>query len=589
MSGMEVAGVVLGVLPLAIKAVKQYMDILSSVKDAKRTLKYLLQDLETEQVRLETTCEVLLDGIVPHDAIDSLIRNPLGSEWKQYNEKLRLRLWTRAQRFEEQIAEMQAAVEELRRKLCIETDGTTKLGDRFAILRELKRGASFTLKKKDYDEIMNKMKTANSVLHDLVNQHRGLEISRKYRSQARLVRLVRNLARGIFNSLRSACVSCHCSSPHDVCLELEPRDVVIVPDDKENEVGQKFRFHVVLATEDSEDKRTDNSSLVRWESVDIKLSAGRQNPSGISSSTIEPSAEPQRRSRRVGWTKSLSFRAEREPWMARASFSSISTQTLVETTQRASVSSLQSTSAPKATGLCQLIKSPKGPEMECYGYIWDGIDRRFELRPPEGISATDGRTVITLRKVLSGLNGNPGLPPFGYPEKLRLALTLAVSVVHLYKTPWLPRIITLDDVYFLVEKDGKSKYHPFVSKRLREDVPAVRQATPSSSPRPVNLTVLSLGALLIQVMLGKAVEALDMAREVESLDMDIVLSKYEAGSQLSGEVLTCGGINFADVVKWCLGAVLEVAGFDNDEFCQKFYGAVVTKLEEDATLLVETS
>lgn len=124
MSGMEVAGVILGVLPLAIKAVKQYMDILSSVKDATRTLKYLLQDLETEQVRLETTCEVLLDSIVPHDVIDRLIRTPLGSEWKQYNEKLRLRLWSTAQRFEEQIAELQVAVEELRTKLCIEPDGT---------------------------------------------------------------------------------------------------------------------------------------------------------------------------------------------------------------------------------------------------------------------------------------------------------------------------------------------------------------------------------------------------------------------------------------------------------------------------------
>lgn len=134
---MEVAGVILGVLPLAIKAVKQYMDILSSVKDAKRNLKSLLQDLETEQIRLETTCEVLLDGIVPHDAIDRLIRAPLGAEWKPYSERLRLRLWTTAQRFEEQITEMQAAVEDLRTKLCIESDGTVCDILRFAMLLQL--------------------------------------------------------------------------------------------------------------------------------------------------------------------------------------------------------------------------------------------------------------------------------------------------------------------------------------------------------------------------------------------------------------------------------------------------------------------
>lgn len=73
MSGFEVAGIILGVVPLAIQAAKGYMTILSSMKDAKRNLKALIHDLETEQVRLEMTCEVLLDGIVtafrdrPHD------------------------------------------------------------------------------------------------------------------------------------------------------------------------------------------------------------------------------------------------------------------------------------------------------------------------------------------------------------------------------------------------------------------------------------------------------------------------------------------------------------------------------------------
>lgn len=373
-----------------------------------------------------------------------------------------------------------------------------------------------------------------------------------------------------------------------MCLELEPRDVVIVPNDKEDEVGEKLTFHVVLATEDTEDKGACSPPLVRWESVDIKLSTGYQVPVDISSSPREPSPKPGRRSRRVGWTKSLSFRAEKEPVTARTSFSLLSAQTLVETTQRTSLSSLQSTYAPAGIGLCQLIKSPEGRQRERYGYIWDGIDRKFELRPPEGIPITEGRTIITLREVLDGPNGNPGLSPFGYPEKLRVALTLAVSVLHLFKTPWLPNIFSLDDVYFLMEQDGTSTYHPFLSKRFKEDVPSVSQLVVSSSPRPVNVTVLALGALLIQVMLGKVVETLNMDKGVESLDMDSVLFKYEAGSRLSGEVLTCGGINFADVVKWCLGAVLEVAGFDNDEFCQKFYGAVVTKLEEDATLLVET-
>ncbi|KAM7214863.1 hypothetical protein V8F06_009771 [Rhypophila decipiens] len=580
MSGMEVAGVVLGVLPLAIKAVKQYMDILSSVKDAKRGLKALLQDLETEQIRLETTCEVLLDGVVPHDAIDRLIGSPLGSEWKPYGERLRLRLWTTAQKFEEQVAEMRAAVEELRTKLCIEPDGTIRLGDRFAIMRELKRGASFTLKKKDYDGILSRIKTANSILHDLVNQHCGLETSRKHRSQGRLVNLIRNLTRGIFSSLRNASDSCHCSNPHEACLELEPRDVVVVPTDKDNDVAGKFRFHVALATEDEEHKVTESATSVRWESFDIKLAIMPQSPHqqpGIFNQSVPKSKKP---SRRVGWTKSLSFRTEKEDMPVRSSSSLPSTQTLVET--------ILSTSLSAEIGLCRLIKTPKGPQMECYGYIWDGVERRFELRPPEGTPVTEGRSVITLRDVLTRGEQNSTLPPFEYPDKLRVALILAVSVLHLYKTPWLPKLVTLDDVLFLREKDGKSTYRPFVSKRLKQSMPLTLQSTAVSFPRPVNLAILGLGALLIQVILGKVIEPLDLMKGVVELDMESVLSKYEAGSRLSGEVLTCGGINYFGVVKWCLDSVLEIAGFDNDEFCQRFYGAVVSKLEEDAALLVGT-
>lgn len=126
MSGFEIAGVVLGVLPLVIEAAKGYIHILSSVKDAQRNLKALVHDLETEQIRLETTCEVLLDGVAPPSAIDRMIRTPLGPEWKLYDDQLKLRLWTASKRFELQVAEMQEAAADLQAKLCVERDGSVR-------------------------------------------------------------------------------------------------------------------------------------------------------------------------------------------------------------------------------------------------------------------------------------------------------------------------------------------------------------------------------------------------------------------------------------------------------------------------------
>ena len=127
MSGFEVVGIVLGALPIAVKAAQGYMAILSSVKDAHRNLKALIRDLETENIRLQTTCELLLDGIAPPSVVDKLIQTPFGPDWKPYNDQLRLRLWTTAGKFEEQVVEMRNAADELRAKLCLEPDGSVGL------------------------------------------------------------------------------------------------------------------------------------------------------------------------------------------------------------------------------------------------------------------------------------------------------------------------------------------------------------------------------------------------------------------------------------------------------------------------------
>lgn len=125
MSGLEVAGLALGVLgaiPVAIKALQVYKDTLS-IKQAERHLACLIRDLETEHVRLQNTCETLLVGIVPPLKIDDMLKVPFGSEWAPYNEPLRLKLWKSSEEFKEHVLEMDKAVRELREKLCIETDG----------------------------------------------------------------------------------------------------------------------------------------------------------------------------------------------------------------------------------------------------------------------------------------------------------------------------------------------------------------------------------------------------------------------------------------------------------------------------------
>ncbi|KAJ3459399.1 hypothetical protein MRS44_015472 [Fusarium solani] len=621
MSGIEVVGLVLGILPLAIKALQGYRAVLSGVRGADRDLKALVQDLETEQVRLQTTCEVLLDGIAPLSRIDDMVEKPFGPEWEQFSDDIRERLWKGTGKFKEHAKEMQEAAEELREKLYMEADGKARATTHFkprctslltlyqtninspeAIMKELRRKASFSLRKKDYEGIIARIKTANSVLRDLAGQNRDLEPSRRRRSQARVTKLIRGLSRSIFDALRSA-ATCRCVQSHDVCLELVPRKAVLVPSDVEDEVAKNLNFHVVLGSYESPSAETDCSGQdekrvkplerpTRWDSLSVqfepKSELNMKSPSSLSVPLSNP--RPPSPRRRVRFRESLGFISRRELTSSSTeTLTIVSGKNLVVTTTPVPIEALP----PVLTSdLCQVIftwhEEPREPATERCGYIADP-HRTFSLYPqhrhPESSSA------VTLRQMLEGKN--PEFQELDLLEKLRIALAISMSILHLYDTPWLAGILTLDDVMFLRESQKATSHpdsplRPFIAKNFvrKSDAAAPVEASQQSKPRKpskaMNLTVLSLGAMLIQVMIGQAVPVLDMAAD-SNMDLNAMLEKHEAGGTFSDEVLQSGGWNYMAAVKWCLEteSVLGIMGLENEDFCQRFYEAVVARLEKD--------
>ncbi|RTE81246.1 hypothetical protein BHE90_004231 [Fusarium euwallaceae] len=602
MSGIEVVGLVLGTLPLAIGALKGYRAMLSRVRGADRDLKALIQDLETEHLRLETTCEVLLDGIAPLSRIDEMVEKPFGPEWEQFSDNIRERLWKGTDKFKEHAKEMQEAAEELREKLCMEADGKTKLNNLEAILAEFRKKASFSLKKKDYEDIIDRIKAANSVLHDLAGQNRGLEPSRRLRSQARVTKLIRGLSRSIFDALRSA-ATCRCVQSHDVCLELVPRKAVLVPSDVEDELAKNFNFHVVLGSYESPGADTDclgeDEKRVRplerpsrWDSLRVrfepKSEPNMKPPSSLSAPLSNPRSPSPRR--RVRFRESLGFMSRRES-------TSSSTETLTVVSEkdlvvRTATVPIEALPPVLKSDLCQVVftwhEERSEPATQCSGYIADP-HRTFGLYPqhrhPESSSA------ITLRQMLDGKN--PEFQELDLLEKLRMTLAISMSVLHLYNTPWLAGILTLDDVVFLRENQKATSHpdsplRPFMAKNFlrRSDATTPLEAPPQNKPRkpskPMNLTVLSLGAMLIQVMIGQAVPALDMTADSD-MDLNAMLEKHEVGGKFRDEVLQSGGWNYMAAVKWCLEteSVLGNMGLESEGFCQSFYEEVVARLEKD--------
>ena len=82
---MEMAALALGVILVAIEALRGYRAALPSVWNVKCNLSALIRDLETEKIIPQSTCEALL-GVVPPSQIDSIIEDPFGPVWKRYDD-----------------------------------------------------------------------------------------------------------------------------------------------------------------------------------------------------------------------------------------------------------------------------------------------------------------------------------------------------------------------------------------------------------------------------------------------------------------------------------------------------------------------
>lgn len=115
MPGFEVAGAVLGVIPLVISALEHYQHGVQALKKWRRyenNIQCLIRNINVERARLQNVCEKLLDGLVPPYQIDAMVDNPNGDLWtnEEVQEKIRVRLWKSSTVFEETLRDIQVAM-----------------------------------------------------------------------------------------------------------------------------------------------------------------------------------------------------------------------------------------------------------------------------------------------------------------------------------------------------------------------------------------------------------------------------------------------------------------------------------------------
>ncbi|KAL5607175.1 hypothetical protein FOBRF1_007672 [Fusarium oxysporum] len=584
MSGFEVAGIVLGSIPIVVSALQCYMNglgTLQNFRSYKRILRSLILTLKTEHVNLQNICEKLLTGIAPQTRIEEMIRDPFGDLWREEEifNKLRLRLWSSLQVFDDRVQDMREAIEEMMEKLNIGPDGKvgsygqhcasanseqTEWTESSSIKKQFKR-ATFILQKSNHEEVLTRIRDGVSALQQLAVLNTDLESQRKSRSQGRLNKLVNGMLSGIYHALRST-MTCKCSDLHEVGLRLTPPSRTVIPEDDDEDIIKELQFR--LAVSYLAASQTEASK--HWNEILLKSKEGPK------ASTVSFTAQSTTTSR-----KTVGFAV---PSTTSSTNSQQSQTVIIESAlSNLTLNTLRTISEPVCSkhisNICEAMQTMgKRKQGERCGHIqhcYMTETKKYDVYTLECLGSCDEWSLVPLKQILQD-------PALLYGDKLRLAWMIACGILQMQGTPWVANIPRSEDI-FIAQKGGVHQFqHVFVLRHFPE-YPRV-----NASVSPTNPFMLYLGILLIELILGQSIATLD-SPQTQTLEPGLPrhILDYEAANKLLGRVMMTGGSGYYNAVERCLRSDMQI-GTSGNSCC--FQGDVISgvlgPLEQDLRRLV---
>ncbi|KAK3495687.1 hypothetical protein B0T13DRAFT_489347 [Neurospora crassa] len=438
--------------------------------------------------------------------------------------------------------------------------------------------------------------------------------------------LLRDISQSLSNALDGATAAC-CARPHDACFKLNLRPLEMDPGSTEDEMVKDLDFSVSLELyTDGSISVGSTAELSRWHNLSISIvSLGSRKADGHvprtlnirSSSTNTSRQSPQQKgqsentqrfpegSKKRGYQTLVAHAVKRIASKEKAVNALIkgSLDTIIEP-KHMTVGCFKTSAPSSVDGICQLIRRhEKYPATEYgrvfYGNIMDCEDpeRRFGLYAPTPLMSkgqhipeappilrwqpSDLPSSLTLRRLLNRIHdarlqqsSSEPLLWLEFQDQLQLAVSIAVNILHLYSTPWLPRIITLDDVWFRLEDDPLDSnflsgfpYRPFIKKSMP------LSAASSAMPR----TTDEQGAATSEA--GQSTSD-TVNNNIAAMTLNDYMEKHKLGKEFEGAVLAEAGPEYTSAVTRCLESFINIEGLQSEKFCQEFYVEVISMLQE---------
>ncbi|KAF2126815.1 hypothetical protein P153DRAFT_297008 [Dothidotthia symphoricarpi CBS 119687] len=573
MSGFEVAGVVLGSLPLVISAFEHYA---AGIATAKRFFRYksemrsLILQMNTERSIFINTMEQLLTGIVRIEHMANFVSNAGSDIWKERDIEMKLkdRLRGAYEIYIENVKGMELACNLMMKKLALDPDGKPQFSDPNLFKQEYKR-LHFCISKSDFAEQLSNLKNFNQALTRLTKQSLELEPSRTD-TRARLCpnfKALQSYARSLYETLRSG-LQCGCQN-HAVKLRLESRNKL----EKEEDLLEHTPFRVIFTYTANVASPTLAPTL--WKEADIRCILDHPKRVALPSPTSSTCA-PHVSSRRVRFNQ-LDIQARQSTRSPGSTLTVVGQQTIL--TAKPTPEQIQD--------LCKAIARLQQPQRDmCVGYLLDSVKRKHGIYPLDTPTNCNQHqwAAYSLRDVLHGrANVSQRLTQ---QDKLRVSVDLASSVLQLYKTPWLDEQWGNEDVYF-IQRPGPpmaSIYeHPFVYRKLSTTAGSqFTNAQPATHRVIRNQTLFTLGVLLIELWYGKLIEELQLPCDLDCQGTPGV-SWCTAERVVQNEIEFEAGKRYADVVRRCIRCDFDRkdTNLDNELFQHAVFDGVVAPLEKN--------
>ncbi|EER25963.1 hypothetical protein D8B26_008293 [Coccidioides posadasii str. Silveira] len=567
-TGVEIAGLVLGSIPLVISALENYENLLDPTKaflKYRGQLSRATRELVNQYTSYEQSMQILLSPITDPQELLDMMENANSELWrdKEIEAALRKKLGRSYPACMRTIRDIESTMKAIAGNLNIEgADRITHDGLEAIVAAnppqievgrlprfEFRERIKFTMKRQSIRRCLDDLTKAITQLDTYLEKAEKLEEPYNARSKSKFalpLRVMQQNAGRLFDVLTRTWCSNH--SKHSAGILLEQRLAT-----------QKKR-----GTSDWQQK----GDLEKYDSHRFGISL-LQTPS------------PRK------WLEAEFHIVEPDIATTKLSRSTvkivISSATTTTHTPATALPYRDPSQLPVVRNLCTVIQQPCHP---CIGFYIDEDGCVRGAYPAKAHSTTDVDEGVSLGEILAN---RPG--PLSKQEIYSLSITLASSLLQLNQTPWLQRSWNKTDIMFFRAKESSAAAvdirYPYLTCEHHHNPPPDGQNI--ASPGDDCSKILSLGVLLLEISCGQPIEKLRQADDLGPDNKPNELSDLNTVRRWLMTQKNKGDISFAfySAISHCLKCYVDPASnLEDMEFARNIEEQILAPLENEQNVLL---